>query len=148
MRMARKGANVGPKIAAPINETLLAPPPQSVRLISSSRNGNGSGGIGGFETSANAFIVYASTDQRDSLVAWYRTLAASDYRYDIQNHGDTIEITAFAKNDASRHANVTLTSDLPSDIIRAYTSASTHTVPLATAPTGTKTYIAVVAGRG
>ncbi len=135
-------------IAAPVNEPLLTPPPHSVKLVSSSRNGRGPGGIGGFETSANAFIVYASTDPRITLIAWYQTLAAPHYRYDVQDHGDTIEFSAFPKNSTTRHVNVTLTSDLPTDVIRVYTSASTNTTPLAPAPTGTKTYIAVVVGDG
>lgn len=135
-------------IAAPLNSDLLAPPPHSVKLVSSSRNGRGPGGVGGFESSAEAFVVYASTDQRAILIAWYQTLAAADYHYDVQDHGDTVELTAFSKDDTTRHANVTLTRDLPTEVIRVYTSASTNTTPFATAPSGTETYVAVVVGHG
>lgn len=112
-------------IAEPVNEPLLAPPPHSAELVSSSRNGRGPGGVGGFETSANAFVVYASTDPRDTLVSWYRNLTAADYRYDVQDKGNTVEITAFSKRDATLHANVTMSSDLPTNVINVYTSAST-----------------------
>ena len=135
-------------IAAPVNSPLLAPPPHSVKLVSASRNGRGPGGIGGFETSANAFVVYASTDPSETVVVWYKTLVAADYNFDIQDHGNTTEITAFPKDGTTRHANVTITSELPTDIIRAYTSASTKPTTLAPPPTGTKSYIAVVIGDG
>ena len=132
-------------IAAPANEPLLAPPPHSVKLVSSSHDGRGPGGIGGFETSASVFIVYASTDALDTLLARYRTLAASDYRYSIQDHGATVELTAFSKRHKNRSGIVTFTTELPTDMIRVYTSASTTLAP---PPTGTKTYIAVAMGEG
>ena len=135
-------------IAAPVTDPLLAPPPHSVKLLSSSRDGRGPGGIGGFETSAYAFIVYASRDPRDILIAWYQNRAAPSYRYGIQNRGDSIDITAFSKRDTMRHADVTLSSDLPADAIRAYRSATTNATALATAPADTRTYVTVVIGRG
>ena len=94
------------------------------------------------------FIVYASTDPSETLVAWYKTLAAPDYRYNIQDHGTTVEITAFSKHHKDRTGNVTLTSALPTDIIRAYTSDASNTIALAPTPPGTKTYIAVAIGDG
>lgn len=135
-------------IAAPVNEALLAAPPHSVKLVSSTRNGRGPGGIGGFETSASAFVVYASTDPLDILVAWYKTLAAVGYRYNIQERGATVEITLFSKRHKNRTGNVTLTGDLPTDIIHAYTSDASNPIPLAPTPPGTKTYIAVAVGDG
>ncbi len=136
-------------IAAPSNDPLLRRPPHSVMLISANRNGNGPGGIGGFQTSANAFVVYASTDPRDTLVTWYQNLAANDYRTDVQDHGDFIEIDAFSKHEKGLTATVQLSNDLPTDVIHAYiTGPTTKSTELAKAPPDTKTYIAVAIGRG
>lgn len=62
-----------------------------------------------------------TTDPRDTLVAWYRNPAAADYRYDVHDTGDTIEITAFSKRDATRHAKVTCPATYPPT-----SSTSTH----------------------
>ena len=62
-----------------------------------------------------------TTDPRGTLVAWYRNPAAVDYRYDVHDTGDTIEITAFSKRDATRHAKVTCPATYPPT-----SSTSTH----------------------
>ena len=133
-------------IAPPKHEKLLGRPPNAVTMTSGSRKG-AHGGIGGADTSAVAFVVYASMDRPDDVLRWYRTHLANSYQTNEQNRSDVTEITAFSIADKQIHGNVTIGPEFPLDAVHAY-SPNTVLADLPTAGPGARTYVLAVAAAG